>query len=337
MEVSEDKLNDMLRKVQAMLARADHPNTPPAEAETARRMAGELMEKYRIDEAMFQETMPLDHQLVPAWRTWTVCSSESLYAGTYRDLCTLAINHFECRAVYASSTADDGWVWKAEVCGYESDLRMAEVLYTSMMLAFQQAVEPKVNPELPDAVNAYFLRKAGMEGWRVADAIYGAGAGQNKSKRSKVRKMFKDEAIRRGENPDALLGSTDVKQFRKDYADAFEMESWSRLERMRTMRGEFSQGLVLMSRKEKVQEVFYERYPQFRPKSGSNLPYVSPQHGCERCAKAKSGYCQEHAYLKPKKAEAPRRHNSAAAMRGREAARQVDLGATPDGRRLEDG
>jgi hypothetical protein len=323
----------MLRKVQAMLARADHPNTPVPEAETARRMASEMMEKYRIDEAMLEGAKPVGEQLMPTWRTWTVCSTESLYSTTYRDLCSLALNHFECRGVFKQTSADSGWVWEMEAVGYHSDLRMAEVLYTSIMLAFQSLVEPRVNPDLPDQVNAYVLRKAGMEGWRIAEALYGQNT---KALRSKVRRMFKVEAERRGENPERLLGTTGVKDFRKDYADAFEMETWTRLSRMRTMRGEMSVGLVIMSRKEKVQEVFYDKYPQFRPTSGSNLPHTPANHGCPKCAKAQSGFCRDHSYLKPSKAKVKtRRRNDSATLRGREAARSVDLGATPDGRRLD--
>lgn len=332
--MNNDRLDDMLRKVQAMLARADHPNTPAPEAQTARRMAGELMEKYRIDEAMLEGAKAPEQQIMPTWRTWMVCNPDSLYKETYRYLASDAINHFECRGVFNFAEIDGVYAVWMKACGYESDLRMAEVLYTAMMLEFQRQVEPTVNPELPDQINAYTLRKAGMEGWRIAEALYGQNT---KSLRSKVRRMFVVEAERRGEDPKALLGTTDVKQFRKDYADSFVYETYTRLSRMRAMRGEFSAGLELMSRKEKVNEVYYEAYPQFRPTSGSNLPRLPENHGCPRCAKAQSGFCNEHRHLKPRKQKplAREKFNNAGWQRGQQAARQVDLGATPDGRRLD--
>jgi len=48
---NENASNEMMAKVAAILAVAQHPNTPQAEAETALAMAWKLMQKYGIDEA----------------------------------------------------------------------------------------------------------------------------------------------------------------------------------------------------------------------------------------------------------------------------------------------
>lgn len=322
------ELDDMLRKVQALLAKADDPATTVPEAEAFREGAERLMQRYRIDEAMLNEAKPLHLQIHPTWREWTVCSTASEYASEHRGICSSVLAHFDLRGVFKTGRSEEGsWVWVVEAVGYDSDLRMAEVLHTSFAVAFGSRVEPKVDPKLPDSVNAYALRLAGMEGRRIADALYGPGSGDNKTLRSKVRRMFKDEAIRRGESPERLLGATSVKQFRRDFASSFETEVWSRLARMRRSLGEASQAMVLRDRVERVNEAFYERHPTLRPASGSNEPYRAPNHGCERCAKAKSGYCKEHAWLKPSRARAKTTSTNWSAIdRGREAARSVDIG-----------
>lgn len=316
--VSQAKLDDMLRKVQAMLARADHPNTPVAEAETARSMAEALMFKYRIDETTAAQRGELPG-FKPEWRTFVVCNYASEWSNIYRSLAASIVAHVGARAV---TKIEDGNV-VCHAVGYASDLRMAEVLYTSAMLAFQQRLEPKYDAAETDQVNAYRMRSAGMEGWRIAEAIYGS---TERSLRPKVRAMFKAEALLRGEDPSLLLGKgNSVKLFRESYAKGFEQEIWSRLYRMRSARGADSAGLVLASRDEDVAEAFYERFPHYRPAPAGTRAIGNEQSECSKCAAAKSGYCRDHSYLKPRAYNAPK-VNGAAFKRGVDAAASADLG-----------
>lgn len=325
---SPQKLQDMLRKVQAMMTRADHPNTPTAEAETARNMAEALMYKYRIDEASLGNTAGSD-SLMPGWGTFTVCSSQSEYSSHYRSIAGAVLQHLDCRGVFRTEQvfAEDGsssYMVVAHFAGFDTDRRIAEALFTSCQVAFQVKLEPKYDPELSDEVNAYRMRMAGMEGWRIAEAVLGDG---KKANRPKVRKMFEREALRRGEDPSILLGKgNSVKAYREDYATGFANEIHYRLSAMRRSRGESGTGLVLADRKPKVNECFYEKYPAYRPADSNAGPYRSANHGCAKCAKAKSGYCREHGWLKPRAARATRNANMAAYDRGRSAARTVDLG-----------
>ena len=317
--VSQEKLDSMLRKVQGLLAKADHPNTPVPEAESARNMAEALMMKYRIDETSAANRGELPG-FKPEWRTFVVCNHGSEFVNIYRSMASSIVAHVGARAV---TRYIDGNV-VCEAVGYASDLRMAEVLYTSAQLAFQTKLEPKYDPSLSEQENAYHMRSAGMEGWRIAEAIYGR---TDKALRPKVRAMFKAEAIKRGEDPSILLGKgNSVKLFRESYAKGFEQEIWSRLNRMRSARGAEATGLVLASRDEDVAEAFYEKYPQYRPvKTAGAIGWTDPSKECPKCKAAKSGYCREHSYLKPRAYEAPR-VNGAAYRRGVDAAAAADLG-----------
>lgn len=320
-------IEDILRKVQALLARADHPNTPVPEADSCRAKAEILMTKYRIEETQLSDggqAPPIE----PKWVTWRLCRYESEFRIYYESIYSAVLRHFGIRGVvmnvYNKETGEHDRY--ARCVGYESDVRFAEALFTSCQLAFQARLEPRYDPSLSAQENAYVMRSAGMEGWRIAQAIFGR---DDKSLRPKVRAMFKKEALARGEDPSVLLGrGNSVKAFREDYALGFVRTIQDRLDTMRTNRAQAEVGLVLKDREERIVEKFYEEYPAYRPATNRKDPYVSPNEGCEKCANAKSGYCREHQWLKPRKPKAGRSLNWSAYDRGSDAARTVDLGGS---------
>jgi len=335
-QVADAKLEDMLRKVRALLARADHPNTPQPEAEACRDKAEELMYSYRIDEAMLALESKQGTELVPGWAKWDVCHETSEYRFYYRCILADVLAHVGIRGATTERKEeiynDDGtfrgvsYYVVVDACGYESDLRIAELLYTACAVAFQSRLEPRYDPSLGEQVNAYLMRSAGMEGWRIAQAIYGR---DDKHLRPKVRKMFKDEAIKRGEDPTPLLGKGNIMaDYRRSYAEGFVNTISDRLERMRASRGGVERGLVLQSRNERIQEEFYGKYPTLRPKNPDRFAgtaWEDPRKNCDKCKRAKSGHCREHP--KPKQVRLGKdRTNYAAYDRGGMAARSVDLG-----------
>lgn len=318
--VSEEKLEAMLRKIQGLLATADHPNTPPHEADTARNMAEAIMFKYRIDEATAAKAD--DAGIHPIWKTIVICDKDSEYARSYAGILGYVVAHCGCRMRINVAQVDGRMAYTAEVVGYRSDLGMANMLWTSMMLGFQIRVEPKYDRSLPERVNAYNMRKAGMEGRRIALAIYGK---DDKALRPKVRKMFKDESLARGEDPNLLLGKgNSMESYRASFAKGFTDEIRYRLASMRASRGESSTGMVLASRKENVDESFFSRYPSARPPATS-AAYVDPRQNCSRCRAAKSGYCREHSWMKPRYVRGSAR-NEDGYRQGATAARMVDIG-----------
>lgn len=324
--MKQGKLEDMLRKVRALLATADHENTPPHEADTARRMAEALMFKYRLDEADMGQGQD---GVSPQWETFTVCRVGSEYARHYRQMFSVACRHVEARAMFDTAYEEseqyyDEKYYVAHVVGYESDLRIISVLYTAMQLSFQRKVEPRFDPELTKQVNAYVMRNAGMEGRRIAEAIYGR---DDKNLRPKVRNMYKKEALARGEDPTDLLGrGNNMKTYRESYAAGFLDEVWRRLSTMRAARGEHELGLVLVGRKEAIDESFYQKYPSARPSTAVAKPYEAPNANCPKCAKAKSGYCREHGWLKPRYSRSAGAFSASGYSKGQDAARTVDMG-----------
>jgi hypothetical protein len=243
----------------------------------------------------------------------------------YYSMAHYAIKHVdaEYQSAYEKSP-EDGFSWLVlNAVGYEGDLRFAELLYVSMQQAFASKMEPRFNPALSEAENAYHMRSAGMEGRRIAAAIWGD---DSKPNRVRARKLFAQYASSIGEDPSELLGrGNSVATFRDSYVESFTSTMTHRLWRMRQSHGDAD--LVLGNRKELVKEALYEKYPSLRP-STAPATTTSTNLDCKKCAKAKSGYCRDHQYLKPRAGRSVERsYSRAGANRGAAAARSVDLGS----------
>lgn len=317
-----------IKKIEALLAKADGTDFPE-EAAVFRAKAEALMIQWRIEESMLAAAGSVDQGFAPEWVEWNVCDTTNEFRDAYRRIASWVVRHIGAEAVfkYEFVTDEDGnnrHMIVADVVGYNSDLRYGHLLLTSAILAFGQLMEPRYNADESDQVNAYRMRKAGMEGRRIAMAIWKSDA---KALRPKARKLYEAEAKLRGENPAELLGQgNSVKTYRESYAEGFTNELWSRLNRMKIEAGEHSQAIVLAGRSEAVKEAFYTKYPQYRPaKVAGKLG--NPAETCSKCAKAKSGFCREHSYLRPRVGK-ERSFNYRAYTRGQDAASTVDLGVT---------
>lgn len=328
-------LQDTLRKVRNLIAQADHPNTGPAEADAFRAKAEALMFKYRIDEAMLSVEEKAQMGINVRWLEMDVCDGYSEFRQSYYELIRYLIQHMEVRADFIRTvgrkTGDilstgeryDGpneYVATVKIVGFESDLVFIESMYAAARLAFSSKLEPKYDASLSEAENCYRMRAAGMEGVRIAKAVWGDG---KKSNCVKARKLAKQHAIAIGDNADEISGHG-RKLFRESYAQGFVKEYASRLFRMRMERGSVEQGLVLANRKEQIDEAFYERYPDRRPQPVPQIGEADTK-ACAKCAAAKSGYCRDHSWMRPRKARV-RYADDAGWNRGASAARTVDMG-----------
>jgi hypothetical protein len=326
------KLNDMLRKVQALLDRAEHPNTPAAEAESARNMAERLMLKYRIEEEEVRtHALASDATAIkPIVEPFVVGDAQSEYRNHYYTMMSAIISHVG-NIRYANDIAKawdaDGrayWQDTVTLVGFEWVVRWAMTLYTSLRLHFSNTLEPKVDPTLSDEDNIYRLRAAGIERIRIADMM---GWGTSQPATARVTNLYKRACAARGESASVTGRSLNVKTYRSSFADAYVSEVRSRLSAMRIDAGLASGALVLSGRKEAVDEAFYDAFPNLRPKPavervGGNSPWK-----CEKCRRAKSGYCRDHSYLKPR-AYKERKYSSTGLAAGRRAGATADLGHT---------
>lgn len=316
---------DMLAKVRALLDTAEsyqqQGNAEAADSYQAK--AEELMAKYRINE---EAVIAKDQTaLLPDYRVITVFTSgvnSHEWLQTYVNLFFSIADHAGVKALYRwDTTPGQPRRIDAHVVGYETDIGYAEMLFTAARLVFADRLEPKVNPHQSDQVNAYRLRRAGIERVRIADLLWND---RSKANLAKVGRMYKSECAARNEEPLLTGRGVTGAAYREQYAQQFVTTMYARLYRLRL--GTASQGgLELFGRKERVQEAFYTRFPEERPQKA--LGEASP---CPHCTADK--LCKVHKPKAPTAADkrAAERYYTEAAIRGREAglaaAHHVDLG-----------
>lgn len=315
--------NPMLAKIRALLDKADGTEFPE-EAETYRAKAEALMAKYRIEEEDLLAQDPT--AILPIYGDTSLCEGGEFY-GSYVAMFHWIAKHCGIKHVAEWSYPSGKATIYARTVGYESDLRYAELLYTSARMVFSERLEPQVKSSLTDQENVYRLRSAGMERVRIARLLW---HNQDPTSLAKVGRLYKAECKARGE--EAVLSGRGITgaAFREAYASQFVSTLYTRLYQARMAGGS---ALELHGRSERVQEAFYARFPNMRPQAaiGSDR---APATQCERCAKAKSGACNEHR-VSVGRVSKGRDPYSVAAMRGRDsgaaAARNVDLGRASGG------
>lgn len=330
---------DYAAKIQALLARADHPNTPEAEATSCRTAAEKLMRKYRIDQEAVLATDP--GAAAPIFHTIRVTTydidaprdMEGYYTQVFRSI----VRHTGCMVTI---DWDGGYV--ATVCGYEGDVRYAEYLWTAALLMFATRIDPRWDNALPEAENIWRLRNAGLERRVIADQAWGRGAGKIAANRSKVQRIYVRECTTKGEPVRAAGLGFGTDAYRQAYAESFAQELNWRLHMARNAADREGGAIVMHGRTERVQEAFWGRFPNLRPQP----PKAAPEGAmvvttpCPKCAANKSGRCKDHPYkavtvAMERRWRAQENSASAAAGRasGRDAADRVDLARGASGTR----
>jgi hypothetical protein len=323
MTTSADKI---IRQIALLLARADHPNTPVPEAELCRERADIMMAKHRISEASLSTDERARQGIRPMDSIWIVCpwSSMDEFRQSYYAMAFWIVSHigaqahFEVRRMVDPETNVQGHFLVAHVFGFESDLRYGAILLQAARAGFGRSLEPKVDPTLSDEANVYALRSAGVERIRIARLM---GWGETGSATSKVTRLFKKACADNGEDAAILLGrGNNVKTFRKSYADSFSSEIRMRLLRMRQASAVEDRAMVLVSRTQEVNNMFWSTYPQYKP-----VPESSRIGEGAKGARIRKQRVRKYV---------ERPFNAAASERGREAASRIDLGPTAGTNRI---
>lgn len=316
------KTQGMLGKVRALLDTAESLRAQgnEAAADTYEAKAKALRDKYALEEEQLIAKEPTS--VLPVYEAIAVVLAGSKFQQEYVNMFYYVAKHAGVRATFGwEHTPGQGYTVTAHCVGYESDLRYAELIYTNARIVFAEKLDPKVLPHLSEQANVYRLRAAGIERVRVADMVWGS---RDKANLAKVGRLYKAECKARGE--EALLSGRGVTGavYRDQYATEFTWTLDRRLRRAQDAAGQFGGGMVLHGRQERVDEAFYERYPNLRPKPAIEQ---ATEQECERCKAAKkrkgddAATCKDHKPWKPTKADIARsdRYYSAAAQRGRQA------------------
>lgn len=286
---------DYAAKIQSLIANAENEALADEVRATYRAKAEELMRKYRIaeEEALAADpgsALPIIKAILIKRPDQGQGDLSSMYSEIFRLIC----QHTGVR-VHIAYTGD--WGLMATVVGYDGDVRYTEFLWTAAYLMFSTRIDPTWDKTKSDDENIFFLRQAGIERRRIADMAWGNG--EDAAARSKVQRIYKREAARRGEDIVAAgLGFTTA-TYRQAYADAFLTTLRHRLREARDAADSTGGGLVLHGRTERVAEAFYTKFPNLRPDTRPVVsePWVDPTTTCPKCAKAKTT-CNDHSYMR---------------------------------------
>ena len=315
-----NKLDDMMRKVRGLLAKADDPAASPQEADSCRMMAEKIMRKYKIEEEHLRESGALiGDQFNVMFTKIGVYNVTSVFSSTYTALIAYAANHCGVRLVWDYGYEDgERMLW---LIGYESDIRYCESLFTQARLLFAARMEPKVDPNLSDMDNVYNLRSSGLERRKVAEMMGWVKGG------AKVTRLYKQACEARGEEPVLTGQGQNLEDYRVMYATHFQNTFWSNLNRARmAVDAEVDGGLVLHGRAERVEEAMYQRWPHLRPDpvpaTTGHKPVKAPKYrGPSQADLRKAARRQSGA-------------GAAGAMAGRRAASEININGQTPKRRL---
>ncbi|MET0416569.1 MAG: DUF2786 domain-containing protein [Actinoplanes sp.] len=282
--------------IRALLARADHPNTPVHEAEAAREKAEELMREYRVAEEEALATDPTSatptHVVIDI-----VLHQASQVAHSYPQMVRELARHCEIRVAVQPL----GYGYRVTAVGYEGDLRYFEFLWTSTQLMFATKIDPHWSAERSEAENIYLMRQAGIKRYDIADAAWGRGAGAEAKNRSKVQRTYLKEVQKRGEDALAKGLGFNSSNYREAYAEAFVTTLRRRLREARDAANSKAGLPVHHGRADRVDEAFYTLFPSSRPTDVEPAAeWVDPRKACLKKACQEGRYCHDHSYLRPR-------------------------------------
>lgn len=329
------RLDDMMRKVEGLLATAESINdSNPEMAANYRANAERIMLKYRIEqEDLIKRGGEATNQFDILFHEVKAYLLGSEFSGVYRSLLNYVAHHTGCRLVWTGYVHEGQGAFRVgTLVGYEADIRYAEALFLNARLVFADRMEPQRDPSMSDEDNVYRMRMAGMERSRIG-LVMGWG-GEGTKGPGKATTMFKRACKARGEDASALLGKgNSVKNFREVYADEFKSTIWNRLWHARFAADRDSGGIVLHGRKERIDEATYTKWPELRP-----VPVErSLGQSKERTAKQKAA--DERRWAREQAKEMERRSTRAGragARAGRAAADEVAINSATPTRRLSE-
>lgn len=160
----------MLRKIRALMAKADDRAVTPEEAEIFRNKADELITRYSVEEfelisAGRQTTSPELRKVDISW--WvdgdnvrdTAARGNDDYRGLMYSMFSAVYDH--ARTMTIMRDIDYG-LRTISVAGYPGDLDYADLLFTSLLLQLNNSVNPYPSKQQDYYTNLRQLREAGL-------------------------------------------------------------------------------------------------------------------------------------------------------------------------------
>ena len=265
-------MDKILEQVQALLARAEHPNTPEPERELCFERANKLITRHALDEAIIRSRQTAEERRRPVTEKFRWMEKASSFAPYLRTILSEICETNRCRAIIHPAT------YEVTVVGFKEDVSWVQMLYMNCYFTFLSKMFPKWNDELGYDENVYNFKIAGYKWPAINDtAVKHGHEDHSRSKWNyethKYDYSIGGAVIAAYKRHAKKVGDTNRVQtqrhsaYRMSFAEAFARRVSSRLEQMREEAARMSEsapGMMLAIRND-VDDMFYELFPNMNP------------------------------------------------------------------------
>ena len=173
----------IMERVTKLLALAEHPNTPPAEAELALRQANSLITKHAIDEAILRQSQSVGERRAIEKRVIVIGGGWTLrpYLRTILESAADAL-----RVTYAGRDGD------LHCYGASEDVAWLEMLFSMIKVKFLSLLDPKWDESKSYDENVYILKIAGFK-WKDINQLAMDNGHETRESHSKYATLRTDE------------------------------------------------------------------------------------------------------------------------------------------------
>lgn len=257
--MSEDRF---LRRVQALLDLAGHPNTPEDERANALAKADAIMFERRIDDTMLRQMKSEKDKVGEIIRKDFDLGDHYEFLGEQKAMLASVFGHFGCKIATN---------WKGVyVVGFARDIEMGEMMWLTIQRDFVTKLFPAWDRSLSVQENVYNIKSSGKS-WMDIVHLAPEDAGITKNSGSTLRSMYKREAAKRG--VEHVEHSRTPAKYRATFSESFASRIQQRLYQMgqESKQGlkdrDESQSLALIKDEDLVAEEFYKLFEHLRPKT----------------------------------------------------------------------
>lgn len=252
----------ILERVRKLLDRANHPGTPEPERDACIAKADGLMFKHAIDQAMLDANAKSDMR-TPVSVTFRAYS-ESEFKYKFQTMMSNLATTVRCRVALK-------WNGDVIVVGMADDVEFYEMVWTTIYLSFTSKINPKWNDDLSFDHNVYNFKKAGYKWPEICSKARANNHHVPWPDGGALIRAYKRHAKLAGDTHQVTTQRHAA--YRESFTEGFVREICAKLEQMREDQSEVSRTgqpgteLALRGVQDRVDEAFYEAFPNLRPMS----------------------------------------------------------------------
>lgn len=363
----------IMTRIMKLMERANHQETPDAEAVSCMEMAEKLMAQHMIDRADLKpentSKIVQDH-----WDLMWNAVDESSFRYYMKDMMETVLEHCGIRVHPQTTTPkdDEGRLdysrKRFTVVGFPEDMMYAEQIWFRVFREFVSNINPQWDNAKPLQENVYAMARAGMSWGDIHKAAeksgveYGLPALLNGGG-AKLRNLYRAECEKRGEE---YSKTRTHDAYRTTFVRSYGSTIAQRLRQMRenakeTISDSDKYALALRTTKKRVDEEFYRLFPEFDPELRARMKAAEAAQAVEdflnmtpeeqayviaHVAEAEAKAQREYASWVKRQSRARRNygavrervtHDEAAWQHGRNVGNKVNLNVDPEVKRQKKG